>query len=370
VDLAEILGIPAASTLMGWGAIPDDHRLAAGLVGIQTAHRAANATFLAADVVIGIGNRWANRHTGDLNTYRAGRKFAHIDIEPTQIGRIFRPNLAVVSDARAALSALTAEAKARRDGGQVPDYSAWVDETVCNRRTLQRKTHFDDIPLKPQRVYEEMNRAFAGRCRYVTTIGLTQIAGAQFINVLSKRGWINAAQAGPLGWTLPAALGVAKALPGELVVGLSGDYDFEFLIEELAVGAQHHIPYVHVVLNNAYLGLIRQAQCAFDIDYQVQLSFENINSPETGGYGVDHIKVAEGLGCGAIRVRTPEELPAAFARAEQMAKNLRVPVMVECIVERITNIAMGGALDNINEFEELAVMAADAPTSILSLAEY
>jgi tartronate-semialdehyde synthase len=369
VELAEILGIPAASTLMGWGAIPDGHRLAAGLVGIQTAHRAANATFLAADLVIGIGNRWANRHTGNLDTYRAGRKFVHIDVEPTQIGRIFRPDLAMVSDARAALMALVAEAKVRHDSGRVPDYSAWVDETVRNRRMLQRKTHFDNVPLKPQRVYEEMNRAFGGRCRYVTTIGLTQIAGAQFINVLSKRGWINAAQAGPLGWTLPAALGAAKALPGELVVGLSGDYDFEFLIEELAVGAQHHIPYIHVVLNNAYLGLIRQAQRAFDMDYQVQLSFENINSPETDGYGVDHIKVAEGLGCGAIRVRTPEELPDAFARAEQMVRDLRVPVVVECIVERVTNISMGGALDNINEFEELAVTAADAPTSVLPMAE-
>jgi tartronate-semialdehyde synthase len=369
VELAETLGIPVASTLMGWGAIPDDHRLAVGLVGIQTAHRAANATFLAADVVVGIGNRWANRHTGDLNTYRAGRKFVHIDIEPTQIGRIFRPDLAVVSDARAALAALAVEAKARRDSGQVPDYSAWVNETVHNRQTLQRKTHFDNVPLKPQRVYEEMNRAFGGRCRYVTTIGLTQIAGAQFINVLTRRGWINAAQAGPLGWTLPAALGVAKALPDELVVGLSGDYDFEFLIEELAVGAQFHIPYVHVVLNNAYLGLIRQAQRAFDMDYQVQLSFENINSPDMGGYGVDHVKVVEGLGCKAIRVRTPQELSTAFARAGQMTRELRVPVVVECIVERITNIAMGGALDNVKEFEELAVKAADAPTSILPLAE-
>jgi tartronate-semialdehyde synthase len=214
-----------------------------------------------------------------------------------------------------------------------------------------------------------MNKAFGGRCRYVTTIGLTQIAGAQFINVLSRRGWINAAQAGPLGWTLPAALGVAKALPDELVVGLSGDYDFEFLIEELAVGAQFHIPYVHVVLNNAYLGLIRQAQRAFDMDYQVQLSFENINSPDMGGYGVDHVKVVEGLGCSAIRVRTPQELPAAFARAEQMARDLRVPVVVECIVERITNIAMGGALDKVNEFEELAVKAVDAPTSVLPMVE-
>ncbi|MDR1237285.1 MAG: glyoxylate carboligase, partial [Propionibacteriaceae bacterium] len=298
---------------------------------------------------------------------RAGRRFAHIDIQPTQIGRIFRPDIAVVSDAHTALSMLLAEAKARKEHGELPDYSEWVALSQEHRQSLQRKSHFDNVPLKPQRVYEEMNRAFGGRCRYVTTIGLTQIAGAQFLNVLSRRGWINAAQAGPLGWTLPACLGVAKALPDELVVGLSGDYDFEFLIEELAVGAQHHIPYVHVVLNNAYLGLIRQSQRGFDMDYQVQLSFDNLNAPDMDGYGVDHVRVAEGLGCGAIRVRTPAELPAAFAKAEQMARELSVPVVVEVIVERVTNIAMGSALDNMTEFEELATVAADAPTSPLPL---
>ncbi|MDR1432302.1 MAG: glyoxylate carboligase, partial [Propionibacteriaceae bacterium] len=286
---------------------------------------------------------------------------------PTQIGRIFRPDIAVISDARTALSLLLAEAKARKACGELPDYSEWVELSQQHRQTLQRKSHFDNVPLKPQRVYEEMNRAFGKRCRYVTTIGLTQIAGAQFLNVLVRRGWINAAQAGPLGWTLPASLGVAKALPDELVVGLSGDYDFEFLIEELAVGAQHRIPYVHVVLNNAYLGLIRQSQRGFDMDYQVQLSFDNLNSPDMDGYGVDHVRVAEGLGCGAIRVRTPAELPAAFAKAEKMARELRVPVVVEVIVERVTNIAMGGALDNMTEFEELATTATDAPTSPLPL---
>jgi tartronate-semialdehyde synthase len=367
VELAEILGIPVALTLMGWGAIPDDHRLAAGLVGIQTAHRHGNATFLEADLVVGIGNRWANRHTGDLETYRRGRRFVHIDIEPTQIGRIFQPDLAIVSDAQAALSLLVAEAKERQSRGELPDRAEWVAVSTRYRQTLQRKSHFDNVPLKPQRVYEEMNRAFSGRCRYVTTIGLTQIAGAQFLNVIGRRGWINAAQAGPLGWTLPAALGVSKALPGELIVGLSGDYDFQFLIEELAVGAQFRIPWVHVLLNNSYLGLIRQSQRAFNMDYQVSLAFENINAPDMGGYGVDHVQVAKGLGCCALRVRTAEELPGAFERAEQLARELSLPVVVEVIVERVTNISMGAALDSVQEFEELATTADDAPTAILPL---
>ena len=128
--------------------------------------------------------------------------------------------------------------------------------------------------------------------RYVSTIGLSQIAGAQMLHVYKPRHWINCGQAGPLGWTLPAALGVVAADPSTPVVALSGDYDFQFLIEELAVGAQFQLPYIHVVVNNSYLGLIRQAQRAFDMDSHVSLAFENVNSPETDGYGVDHVKVA------------------------------------------------------------------------------
>ena len=108
----------------------------------------------------------------------------------------------------------------------------------------------------------------------------------------------------------PAALGVCVADPEATVVALSGDYDFQFMIEELAVGAQFNLPYIHVVVNNSYLGLIRQAQRGFDMDYCVQLAFDNVNSPELGGYGVDHVKVAEGLGCKAIRVQRARRDPA------------------------------------------------------------
>ena len=99
VELAEILDVPVIPTLMGWGAIPDDHRLMAGMAGLQTAHQYGNATMLASDFVLGIGNRWANRHTGGLDTYRRGRTFVHVDIEPTQIGRVFAPDFGIVSDA-------------------------------------------------------------------------------------------------------------------------------------------------------------------------------------------------------------------------------------------------------------------------------
>lgn len=103
VELAEILGVPVVPTLMGWGSIPDEHDLNAGMVGIQTHHRYGNASFLASDFIMGIGNRWANRHTGGLETYTKGRKFVHIDIEPTQLGKVFCPDYGIVSDAKEAL---------------------------------------------------------------------------------------------------------------------------------------------------------------------------------------------------------------------------------------------------------------------------
>jgi tartronate-semialdehyde synthase len=218
---------------------------------------------------------------------------------------------------------------------------------------MLRRSDFDDVPIKTQRVYHEMNRAFGRDTCYVSVIGLSQIAGAQFLGVYRPRHWVNAGQAGPLGWTLPAALGVRAADPDREIVALSGDYDFQFLVEELAVGAQFKLPYIHVVVNNAYLGLIRQAQRGFAMDYQVQLSFENINAPEVGAYGVDHVAVAEGLGCKAIRVTDPSQARAAFTRAREWIERYQVPVVVEFILERVTNVAMGAEIDNIIEFEEV-----------------
>lgn len=367
VEFAELTGVPVIPTLMGWGAIADDHPLMAGMAGLQTSHRYGNATLLAADFVLGIGNRWANRHTGSVETYTKGRTFVHVDIEPTQIGRVFGPDYGIVSDAGAALEQFIAVAREWKAAGRLKERGHWVAECQERKRTLLRKTHFDSVPVKPQRVYEEMNKVFGRNTRYVSTIGLSQIAGAQFLHVYQPRHWINCGQAGPLGWTIPAALGVCKADPDAEVVALSGDYDFQFMVEELAVGAQFKLPYLHVLVNNSYLGLIRQAQRGFDMDYCVQLSFENINCPEINDYGVDHVSVVEGLGCKALRVTDPDKIAAAFERARELMREHRVPVVVEIILERVTNIAMGTDLDGINEFEALAESADDAPTSIAYL---
>ena len=360
IEFAETIGVPVIPTLMGWGAIPDDHPLMAGMAGLQTQHRYGNATMLASDFVLGIGNRWANRHTGSIEVYTKGRKFVHVDIEPTQIGRVFGPDLGIVSDAKSALELFVKVAYERKQAGRFPDWGTWAKECRERKRTMLRRSHYENTPLKPQRVYEEMNQAFGADTCYVTTIGLSQIAGAQFLHVQKPRNWINCGQAGPLGWTTPAALGVVAADPAREVVALSGDYDFQFLIEELAVGAQFKLPYIHVLVNNSYLGLIRQAQRGFNMDFCVQLSYENINAPELGEYGVDHVKVAEGFGCKAIRVFKPEDIAPALKQAHALMNEHQVPVVVEMILERVTNISMGTEINAITEFEDVV----DVPSEI------
>ncbi len=366
VEFAETLGVPVIPTLMGWGSIPDDHPLMAGMCGLQTSHRYGNANLLASDFVLGIGNRWANRHTGSVDVYTKDRTFVHVDIEPTQIGRVFSPDYGITSDAGAALELFVEVAKERKAAGRLPDRSAWAADCLERKRTMLRKTHFDSVPMKPQRVYQCMNNAFGRDACYVSTIGLSQIAAAQFLHVYKPRHWINCGQAGPLGWTIPAALGVVAADPTRKVVALSGDYDFQFMIEELAVGAQFKLPYLHILVNNAYLGLIRQAQRGFEMDYCVQLGFENINADQSGmeGYGVDHVAVVEGLGCKAIRVFKQEDLRPAIEQAQAWMAEHQVPVVIEVILERVTNIAMGTEIDAINEFEALAAGREDAPTAV------
>jgi tartronate-semialdehyde synthase len=353
VEFAEITGVPVIPTLMGWGVIPDDHPLMAGMVGLQTSHRYGNSTFLKSDFALGIGNRWANRHTGTVESYTKGRKFVHVDIEPTQIGRVFNPDFGIVSDAKAALQLFVEVATEWQAAGRLKDRGGWAGKCEHRKKNMLRRTHFDEVPLKPQRVYQEMNEVLDRDTCYVSTIGLSQIAGAQFLHVYKPRNWINCGQAGPLGWTLPAALGVRAADPDRKIVALSGDYDFQFMIEELAVGAQHKLPYLHIVVNNSYLGLIRQSQRGFKMDFEVSLAFENINKPDLQGYGVDHVAVAEGLGCKAIRVKSPNEFKDAFARAHALMEEHQVPVVLEFILERVTNIAMGTELHNVSEFEEI-----------------
>jgi len=346
VELAEYLQVPVSPTYMGKGSIPEDHPLFMGIVGLQTQQRFANALFLESDLVVGIGNRWAERHTGDLDIYRGNRKFIHVDIDPRQIGRVFPPDLAVVSDARLALQAMV---QAARDMTSERESGPWVDRVAELRSTLLRKTDFDDVPVKPQRAFQEMNEFFDGNEIIVTAIGLYQIFSGQFQKTYKPRHHLCCGQAGPLGWEVPACIGVKLGRPDNLVVGVVGDYSFQFLMEEVAVAVQYGIPYVLVMLNNAYMGLIRQSELKYDMDFAVDLAYEG---PESD-YGIDNVGVMEAMGALGRRVRQPEEIQDALAWAVQASEERRVPALVEIMCERDTNAAMGLSIDKINEFEPI-----------------
>jgi tartronate-semialdehyde synthase len=350
-DLAEYLQVPVQVTLMGKGAFPEDHPLFAGMAGLQTQTRWGNAAFLESDLVLAVGARFGDRHTGDLETYRRGRKFIHVDIEPTQIGKVFEPDLGIVGHAKPTLAALDAYARHSTSQRNPGNWSERVSEL---RSTLLRRDDFDDVPIKPPRVYREINEVFGPDTTFVTAIGLYQIWSGQFQQTFRPRHYLVCGQAGPLGWEIPAAIGVKCAYPDKPVVAVVGDYSFQFLMEEIAVAAQYQIPFVIVMVNNEYLGLIRQAELGYDMNYAVDLHY--------GEGGIDHVKLMEAFGCPARRVEQPGEIADALRWATLEAEAAQLPVLVEIMVEREANAAMGPSLDNITEYEPVPdLVPAEAP---------
>ncbi|MBE1491588.1 glyoxylate carboligase [Plantactinospora soyae] len=339
-EVAETLDIPVQVTLMGKGALPEDHDLFAGMTGIQTTQRWGNASFLESDLVLALGARFGDRHTGDLETYRGGRQFIHVDIEPTQLGKVFGPDLGVVSDTGPFLAALLDAARRR---GVRRDRSEWISLVRRLRETLGRRDDFDAVPIKAPRVFKEINEYFGPDTYFVTAIGLYQIWSGQFQRVFKPRHYQVCGQAGPLGWEIPAAIGVKSAAPDAEVVGVVGDYSFQFLVEELAVAAQYNIPFVLIMLNNEYLGLIRQAEIGYDMNYEVDIHYDE--------YGTDNVKIMEAYGCSGRRVLQPGEIADALAWASKEAKRTSRPVLVEVMIEREANTAHGLSIAKVNEFE-------------------
>ena len=345
MELAEYLQVPVTPTYMAKGSIPEDHPLYAGIVGIQTSQRFANQLFLESDFVLAVGARFAERHTGNLEVYCGDRTFVHIDIEPGQIGRVFRPHLGIVSDAKLAFEALLEAAK---ETTPARDPGPWVERLYELRSTMLRKMDFDDVPIKPPRVFKELNELFDGDEIIVTAIGLYQIWSGQFQKTYKPRHYLCCGQAGPLGWEVPACIGVKLARPDNLVVGVVGDYSFGFLMEEVAVAVQHQVPFVLVMLNNGYMSLIRQPEkYQYDMNFGVDIGYEGPN----GALGMDHVAVMEAMGALGRRVNSPDDIKPAIEWAIQASEEARVPALVEIIVEREADAAMGKSIDNINEYE-------------------
>ncbi|MEU8569767.1 glyoxylate carboligase [Streptomyces pathocidini] len=346
-ELVELLQVPFQVTLMGKGCIEDDHELNLGTTGIQTSQKYANASFLESDFVLAVGARFGDRHTGaDVEVYKGDRKFVHVDIEPGQLGRVFEPDLGIVSDARLFLKALLDAARRRTAKAGV---GAWIERCQELKRTLVRREDFEDIPVKAPRVYKEINEIFDEDTYFVTAIGLYQIWGGQHQKAHKPRHYQVCGQAGPLGWEVPAAIGVKKALESmgkgsTEVVGIVGDYGFQYMVEELAVAAQYNVPYVLIMLNNEYLGLIRQASIGYDMNYQVDIHYDE--------FGTDNVKLMEAYGCSGRRVIDPADIRSTIEWARKEAVSTSRPVLVEILIEREANTPHGPNIDAVKEFEQ------------------
>ncbi len=336
IALAEHLALPVITTYMATGGIPANHPLHVGHIGIQVGTPFGNAFFLESDLVLGIGCRFNDRHTGNVDVYTQGRRFIQINIEPEHIGRTVPAALGIVADAGLALEALLAEAK-RRTGPRLP--ALRVAEIPRQRSIRARATHYEQTPLKPQRVYEEINRYFGPDTIFTTGCGLTQIWSGQLQEIARPRTYLASGGAGTLGFDLPAAIGAKAACPNATVVAVVGDGGFGFTMEELAMAVQHELAVIVLVVNNGYLSLIRQNQrYAYEYEYAVDLAY--------GGRGIDFVALAAAFGAHGERVTTAEELPAAFARAEACGR----PALIDIIVERETDASMGAALNAVREF--------------------
>jgi tartronate-semialdehyde synthase len=339
VKLAEYLQIPVITTVMSRGSIPDDHPLFAGIVGVFCDRPPGNKVFLESDVVLAVGCRFGDRHTGALDVYTKGRKFIHIDICPTQIGRIIAPDLAIVSDAKLALQAMLDVAK-RKTPKREPTQR--VKEIPELRIKMARRTDFQNIPIKPQRVFKEINEFFDRETIFVTTIGLNQIFSSQLQTIYKPRHYLIPGGAGPLGWDLPAAIGAKLGKGDHTVVNITGDFGFGFMCEELAVAAMYNVPIRTIILNDGHLGLIRQAE---ELYYEFHYEVDTWYSVEDRMHLVDFVKFAEAYGVKAERVERPEDIRPAF---ERMIK-AQGPYIVEIIIDQGTNTPGGASIDKIIE---------------------
>ena len=335
VKFAETMQLPVITTYMAKGGIPADHPLHAGHAGIQVGQPIGNKVFVDSDLIIGIGCRFTDRHTGNISVYKGNRKFIHINVEPKEIGKIFQPDLGIVSDAKYALQALIETAKTESTRTSDPRIAA----LPALRSELKRKTGYDCVPIKPHRVYEELNKFFKDDAMFTTGCGLNQIWSGQLQDVNKPGLYMPSGGAGTLGYDIPAAFGAKIANPGKHAVAVMGDFGFTFHVQELAVAATYNIPLIVVIVNNACLSLIRQNQkYAYNFEHAVEMKVNQ---------GVmDYVKVAEGFAAAGERVEKPDEIRGALERAVKSQK----PYIIDIVCEQSTDCSIGPAVDSIREF--------------------
>jgi acetolactate synthase I/II/III large subunit len=303
---AERLHLPVTPTLMGLGGFPSAHPLCLGMLGMHGTY-AANMAVAESDLLVAVGVRFDDRVTGKLATFAPHARVVHIDIDPANIGKNVAPALAIAADAREALAALSEEVGARspaETGASVARREPWWERIRAWQR--EQPLRFDDSGehIKPQTVIRELHRQTRGRAIITTDVGQHQMWAAQFYPFTRPRQWITSGGLGAMGFGLPAAIGAQLAHPDQLVVAVVGDGGFQMTNQELAVAVQYRLPVKVVVMNNGYLGMVRQWQ---------EMFYERAYSEVDISVAPDFVKLAAAYGAGAFRATRPEELSGVLA---------------------------------------------------------
>ncbi len=331
--LAELTGVPVVTTIMGKGAIPTTHSLYVGNLGIHGSY-AANWAVSNCDLLFSIGTRFNDRITGKTEEFAAGAKIVHIDIDAANISRNIPADVPVVADARMALCSLLEKAHPL-------SVSKWVDE--INRWKKEYKIDMGKSGLTPQRVIEAVNETFTDAV-IATDVGQNQLWAAQFLALDENRQMLTSGGLGTMGYGLPAAIGAKLGNPHKDVVVISGDGGMQMNLQEMATAVVYELPIVICILNNGYLGNVRQWQEMFYNRRYSSTCMRYRRSCETGcnrpdrdcpQYTPDFIRLAESYGAKGIRVTKAEDIKVAF---ESARKNTKAPTVIEFIIDREANV--------------------------------
>lgn len=304
-EFAECLQLPVTPTLMGLGGFPTAHPLALGMLGMHGTN-AANMAVAESDLLIAVGVRFDDRVTGKLATFAPQAKVVHIDIDPANVGKNRAPDLSLIADARAALAALLSEVEQSGPAASAESISRrtqWWDQLRAWQREQPLRFNGAGGQIKPQHVIRELHRLTGGNAILTTDVGQHQMWAAQFYPFNRARQWITSGGLGAMGFGVPAAIGVQLAFRDQLVVAVVGDGGFQMTNQELAMAMQYHLPVKIVVMNNGYLGMVRQWQ---------EMFYDRTYSEVDISVAPDFVKLAEAYGAFAVRATKPEELTDAL----------------------------------------------------------
>lgn len=317
---AEKTGIPVACTLLGLGAFPTDHPQYAGFLGMH-GNYAANVNTNACDLLIAVGMRFDDRVTGNVASYARQARVVHIDIDKAEINKIVRAEVAVHADAREALEALTVHCESRQHEEWLASFRLLGERE--DEKVMQQEARQDGAIRMPE-VVHELSRMAAEEAVVVTDVGQHQMVTSRYFRFQRPRSHITSGGAGTMGFALPAALGAALAIPGTPIVAVLGDGGFQMTMQELGTIMQYKIPVKIVMLNNSFLGMVRQWQQLF---HQSRYSFTEMENP-------DFIQVAAAYGIPALCVDQREGLTDGL-RTLLAAEG---PFFLEVVVAREDNV--------------------------------